>query len=130
MFPAGSPVGFEPDSTAFVDPAGAAQALTPIAKWLAEDSLRLAAVVGTTADVDSMAEQIALSERRASSIRDELVALGAARSQISTRGVGSAFPEFTPDRDASGTLLAGPAALNRSVRITLCAGDQPVQTCR
>jgi hypothetical protein len=31
----------------------------------------------------------------------------------------SAFRQFTPDRDAAGTPLAGPATLNRSVRITL-----------
>lgn len=129
VFPGGSPVGFEPNTTVFVDPAGAVQALMPIARWLAADPSRQAAVVGTTADVDSMAEQVALSEQRAGRVRDELVALGASRSQISTRGVGSDFPEFTPDRDASGTLLAGPAALNRSVRITLCAGGPAAQSC-
>jgi hypothetical protein len=33
--------------------------------------------------------------------------------------VGSNFPQFRPDRNAAGVLLAGPATLNRSVRITL-----------
>jgi hypothetical protein len=48
-----------------------------------------------------------------------LQALGASRSQITIEGVGSDFPQFVPDRSASGALLAGPATLNRSVRITL-----------
>ena len=45
--------------------------------------------------------------------------LGAHRDQISCMGVGSDFPQFQPDRSAAGVLLAAPAALNRSVRITL-----------
>jgi hypothetical protein len=52
-------------------------------------------------------------------VRAALEALGALRSQITLQGVGSDFPQFVPDRNASGALLAGPATLNRSVRITL-----------
>jgi outer membrane protein OmpA-like peptidoglycan-associated protein len=122
VFTGESPVRFEPDSTDFVDPAAALQALTPIAKWLAADPSRKASLVGTTADVDTMTAQIALSQQRADHVRGELVALGAGLAQISTQGVGSNFPQFIPDRDSSGTLLAGPATLNRSVRITL-SGD-------
>jgi len=48
-----------------------------------------------------------------------LISLGATAAQLSTSGAGSDFPQFTPDRDAAGTLLAGLATLNRSVRITL-----------
>jgi outer membrane protein OmpA-like peptidoglycan-associated protein len=52
-------------------------------------------------------------------VRDVLVSLGASPRQISCAGVGSNFPQFRPDRNAAGVLLAGPATLNRSVRITL-----------
>jgi outer membrane protein OmpA-like peptidoglycan-associated protein len=114
-----SPVRFLPNSTAFADPAAAVQALTPIAKWLAADSSRRAVLEGTTADVGPMSGQIELSRLRAGRVRDELIALGASPGQITTTGVGSNFPQFIPDRDAAGILLAGPAALNRSVRITL-----------
>lgn len=69
-----------------------------------------------------MAGQIELSKLRAERVRDELIALGASLAQISTSGVGSNFPQFIPDRNASGVLLAGPATLNRSVRITLNEG--------
>ena len=119
VFTGESPVRFEPNTTAFVDPAAAVRALTPIARWLGADRSRHALLVGTTADVGPMSGQVALSRQRADRVRAELVALGASPGQISVRGVGSNFPGFVPDRNASGTLLAGPAVLNRSVRITL-----------
>ena len=114
-----SPVRFEPNTTAFADSAAAARALIPIARWLAADPSRHAWLEGTTADVGPMSGQIELSRLRANRVRDELIALAASPSQILATGVGSNFPQFTPDRDASGVLLAGPATLNRSVRIAL-----------
>jgi outer membrane protein OmpA-like peptidoglycan-associated protein len=119
VFTGESPVRFEPNTTVFVDPAAAVRALRPIAKWLAAGPSRHASLVGTTADVGPMAGQIALSTLRADRVRDELVALGASPARISVKGVGSHFPQFVPDRNAAGTLLAAPATLNRSVRITL-----------
>jgi outer membrane protein OmpA-like peptidoglycan-associated protein len=119
VFTGESPVRFEPNTTAFVDPATAIQALAPIARWLAASPARHALLVGTTANVGPMSGQVALSRQRAARVRDELVALGASPRQITFTGVGSDFPQFVPDRNASGTLLAGPAVLNRSVRITL-----------
>jgi len=122
VFTGESPVRFEPDSTAFVDPGAARRALTPIARWLAADPSRHARLVGTTADVGPLGGQIALSRQRAGRVRGELIALGASAGQISVTGAGSDFPQFIPDRSAAGTLLAGPATLNRSVRITLSSG--------
>jgi outer membrane protein OmpA-like peptidoglycan-associated protein len=112
-------VRFEPNTTVFVDPAAARRALRPIAEWLAANRSRHALLIGTTADVGPMSGQVALSLQRASRARAVLQALGAARGQITIDGVGSDFPQFVPDRNASGALLAGPATLNRSVRITL-----------
>jgi outer membrane protein OmpA-like peptidoglycan-associated protein len=114
-----SPVRFEPNSTAFADPDAAVRALTPIARWLAVKSSRHAWLEGTTADVGPIRGQIALAKLRADRVRDEMIVLGAAAAQIGTRGVGSDLPQFVPDRNAAGILLAGPATLNRSVRITL-----------
>ncbi len=119
VFTGESPVRFEPDSTAFVDPKAAAGALTPIARWLSADHSRHAWLEGTTADVGRIRGQILLATLRADKVRRALMKLGAGRSQISVTGVGSEFPQFVPDRSASGILLAGPATLNRSVRITL-----------
>ena len=119
VFNGESAVRFEPNTTVFADPAAAAKALTPIASWLTADRSRHAWLEGTTADVGPMSGQIELSRLRANRVRDELITLGTSPAQITTSGVGSDFPQFTPDRDAAGTLLAGPATLNRSVRITL-----------
>jgi outer membrane protein OmpA-like peptidoglycan-associated protein len=119
VFTDASPVRFQPDLATFIDPAAAAKALAPIAKWLAADRSRHASLVGTTADVGPLPGQVALSRQRADRVRDELVALGARTGQISCSGVGSQFAGFRPDRNAAGILLAGPAELNRSVRITL-----------
>jgi OOP family OmpA-OmpF porin len=119
VFTGVSPVRFQPDTTAFVDQAAAIRALTPIARWLAADRARHAWLEGTTADVGPLSGQRALSVLRADRVRGVLVSLGASAAQISTTGVGSDFPQFTPDRNVAGTLLAGAATLNRSVRITL-----------
>lgn len=114
-----SPVRFEPNTTTFADPAAATRALVPLARWLQANPARHASLVGTTADVGPMSGQVTLARKRAARVRDELVALDASSRQISWRGVGSDFPQFVPDRNAAGILLAGPATLNRSVRITL-----------
>jgi outer membrane protein OmpA-like peptidoglycan-associated protein len=119
VFTQESAVRFLPDSSAFADRTTAAKALAPIARWLAANRSRHAWLVGTTADVNSLADQIRLSILRAGHVRDVLMAQGALAAQISTRGVGSDFPQFIPDRNSTGILLAGPATLNRSVRITL-----------
>jgi OOP family OmpA-OmpF porin len=119
VFTGESPVRFEPNTTVFVDPAAAVRALRPIAQWLVAHRSRHALLVGTTADVGPMSGQVALSWQRASRVRAVLMALGALRSQITLDGVGGDFAAFVPDRNASGALLAGPATLNRSVRITL-----------
>ena len=63
IFTQESAVRFEPNTTVFVDPAAAKQALTPIAKWLAADPSRHARLEGTTADVGPMSGQIELSKR-------------------------------------------------------------------
>lgn len=119
VFTQESPVRFEPNTTVFADPTAAVRALRPIARWLVGSPDRRAVLEGTTADVGLISGQVVLSKARAARVRDELVSLGASPRQISIRGVGSRFPQFTPDRNASGVLLAGPAAVNRSVRITL-----------
>jgi outer membrane protein OmpA-like peptidoglycan-associated protein len=119
VFTGASPVSFQPNTTAFADPAAAQRALRPIGRWLASSSSHHVWLVGTTADVGPMAGQVRLSALRAGRVRAALIAMGAGATQMSSKGVGSHFPGFTPDRNAAGVLLAGPATLNRSVRITL-----------
>jgi OOP family OmpA-OmpF porin len=119
VFSGTSAVRFQPNSTAFVDQVAAIKALAPIAHWLAADPARYAELEGTTADVGPMSRQVEFSLLRADHVKAVLISLGAQPAQITTTGVGSDFPQFVLDRDADGTLLAGPATLNRSVRITL-----------
>jgi outer membrane protein OmpA-like peptidoglycan-associated protein len=119
VFTGTSAVRFQPNSTTFADQAAATAALTPIARWLTADPARHAWLEGTTADVGPMSGQVELSLLRADHVKAVLISLGAQQAQIATTGVGSDFPQFVPDRDGHGTLLAGPATLNRSVRITL-----------
>ncbi len=125
VFDGESAARFLPNSTAFADPAAAEWVLARFAHWLAANPTRHARLVGTTADVGPMAGQVRLSLWRADRVRAELVTLGGPFVQISAKGVGSDFPQFKPDRSPSGTLLAGPAALNRSVRITLRSPGSP-----
>jgi OOP family OmpA-OmpF porin len=119
VFTGTSPVQFDPNSASFIDQSAVVQALRPIARWLAASSSRHAWLEGTTADVGPITGQVALSVQRADHVRSVLVSLGASPGQITTSGVGSRFPQFVRDRDAAGALLAAPATLNRSVRITL-----------
>lgn len=114
-----SAVRFQPNTTAFVDQVAAIKALAPIAHWLAAGPARHARLEGTTADVGPMPGQVKLSLQRADRVQAVLISLGAQPTQITTTGAGSDFPQFVRDRDAEGTLLAAPATLNRSVRITL-----------
>ena len=95
-FPGESPVRFEPDSTAFTDPAAAITALTPIARWLAAGLARHASLEGSTAGAGTRAGQIRLCLRRASRVRNELIALGAPPAQITAAGAGSHLPPFIP----------------------------------
>lgn len=114
-----SAVRFQPNITAFADQSAASAALAPIARWLAADPARHARLEGTTADVGPLSGQVRLSLLRADRVKAVLISEGAQPAQITTTGVGSHFPQFVHDRDLDGTLLAGPATLNRSVRITL-----------
>lgn len=49
-----------------------------------------------------------LSEKRAGAVRDLLVDLGAPADRIGTRGLGSDFLGYVPDRDAQGNLDPSP----------------------
>jgi len=116
-----SDVRFLPDATQFVDQARAAAAMDELVGWLLADPTRRATLRGTTADDGSPSAQLReFSLLRAQVVADYLVAAGVSPDRLTVEGVGIDFPEYIrPDRDAAGGLLPGPAALNRSVRVTL-----------
>lgn len=122
IFDAQSAVSFIPETNTFIDPDAAAQALTPIAQWLAAKPARTATIRGTTANDRSPAQRLhALGQTRADAVHAFFIDHGARASQLTATGVGADFPEYLePDLDpTTGDLLPGPAAINRSVRIAL-----------
>jgi OmpA-OmpF porin, OOP family len=118
VFPDSGPVGFEPDSTAFRQPALARAAIRPLARYLtANPSVRIL-LTGTTAHWGSLTGCKALAWERAATVKAVLVQMGARPSQIKTQGLGWDFPGYINDQGPSGTLLPGPAEHNRSVLVS------------
>lgn len=113
-------VAFRPDTADLVDPAAADQILAPLIARLTEEPERTVTLTGTCASGTGHGpDPVTLSGARASTIAGRLIAAGIAPDRITTYGVGTAFAEFVTDLDADGTLLPGPAAQNRTVRITV-----------
>ncbi|MEU4526101.1 OmpA family protein [Amycolatopsis sp. NPDC024027] len=110
---------FLPESAKFENPTAAAQALESIAKAISGPGVRQATITGTTADIGSKNLQRSLSAARARAVADLLVQAGVPADRMTTRGVGSDFPEYVPDHSPGGTPLPGPAQQNRTVRIDL-----------
>lgn len=120
VLPDAGDVAFQLGQAVFRDPQAAREVLTPVAEQLrANPSYRLL-VTGTTARWGSTQYQIDLATRRAQTVKQELVGLGADPARIETRGLGSYFREYVSDNGPGGVLLPGPAQQNRTVRIDPC----------
>ena len=118
VFPDSSPVGFEPNTAVFRDPAAASAALAGLAKYLTANPSARIELTGTTAHEGSLIACIALARQRANAVKAVLMQLGAQPSQIATRGLGWRFPGYINDQGPDGSLLPGPAEQNRSVIVT------------
>ncbi len=113
-------VAFHPDTADLVDPAAADQVLAPLIARLSEEPERTVTLIGTCASgTGTGPDPVALSGARADTVAGRLITAGIAPHRITTYGVGTAFAQFVIDLDADGTLLPGPAAQNRTVRITV-----------
>ncbi|MBV8540116.1 MAG: OmpA family protein [Pseudonocardiales bacterium] len=110
-------VGFVPNQAVFRDPDQTRVVLADYAQAIKNGKRAL--LTGTTASDGTTEYRLQLSEKRADAVRDLLVTLGAPADRISTRGLGSDFPGFVPDRDQQGNLDPIPAAQNRQVIIEL-----------
>ena len=117
VLPDDGTVGFVPGRAVLRDPRAAAEVLRPFGDWLLDDRDRRVELTGTTARFGDLADQIELATLRAEAIKQVLVDQGVDPAQITTRGVGSEFPEYVNDQGSDGSLLPGPAAANRTVRI-------------
>lgn len=110
-------VGFLPDQATFRDPAAARTVLADYAREITGG--RSAVLTGTTSSAGEEAGRLTLSQDRADAVRELLVSLGAPADRIRTRGMGSDFPGYVPDRDSQGNLDPLAAAQNRQVIIEL-----------
>lgn len=110
-------VGFVPGQALFRDPAAARVVLADYAKAIGGGKRAL--LTGTTASDGTTEYRLGLSQQRADAVRDLLISLGAPADLIRTRGLGSDFPGYVPDRDQQGNLDPLPAAQNRQVIIEL-----------
>ncbi len=112
------PVGFEPDTAVFRDPAAAGAALRQLAQYLVANPSAKMELTGTTARSGTLAQDLTLSGQRAATVKVALVHMGASPGQIVTQGLGWQFPGYINDRGPGGNLLASPAEHNRSVIVT------------
>jgi len=112
-------VHFQPNRPELVDPDAADAVLAPIVRYLSAHPGIKIAVTGTCATgTGDGPDPMWLSRARAGTIASRLAAAGIDPARITAAGVGTDFPEFVPDTDAAGHLLPGPAAQNRTVRMT------------
>ena len=81
-------VGFQPDSTTFVDSGLARQALAEFATFLKQNTRRRAELVGTVAHYGTDDGDGGLSRSRAQRVRDVLVELGVDGGRIVAHGAG------------------------------------------
>jgi outer membrane protein OmpA-like peptidoglycan-associated protein len=65
---------------------------------------------------------VELSRLRAQAVKDVLVELGAPAERMTVVGLGSDFPGYTQDHDASGQVIPEAAEANRKVFVELAGG--------
>jgi hypothetical protein len=115
----GGPLGFQPGEPFLSDRRAATEALRPYAEQMVADGNVIAEVFGTYADVGDPAVRQSLSELRAQEVAYVLIDLGVPIQQLHVLGLGSDFPGFVPDRDASGRFDPAAVARNRTVILQL-----------
>jgi flagellar motor protein MotB len=113
----GGPLAFRPGEPTLLDRAAAAQLLRPYAEQLIARPELIAEVFGTSPAVGEAAVDRQVSEDRAQEVAYVLIDLGVPVPQLHVLGLGSEFAGRVPDRDDTGHLLPGAAALNRTIRI-------------
>jgi outer membrane protein OmpA-like peptidoglycan-associated protein len=109
--------GFLPDQAVLRNSEAAAAALQPLATWLQQTPGAHLTLTGTTARSGDRAGQEALGLERAKAIAALLQQAGVNPDQITTLGVGSYWPGYSPDLDTNGNLLPT-ASANRTVIAT------------
>ncbi len=119
-------VGFVGDQAVFRDPAAARATLQQLADLLIGGRQQVE-LIGTTAKAGNNEDsRVRLSERRAEAVKQVLVEFGVEPDRITTRGVGTSWPDRVPDVAPDGSLIPWAAALNRSVIVRLSCPTSPL----
>jgi outer membrane protein OmpA-like peptidoglycan-associated protein len=119
-------VGFVGDQAVFRDPTAARTTLQALADLLISGR-QLVELIGTTAAAgNNEASRVQLSQRRAEAVKQVLVEFGVPAERITTRGVGTSWPDRVPDVAPDGSLIPWAAALNRSVIVRLSCPTNPL----
>jgi OOP family OmpA-OmpF porin len=111
-----SALAFVSNEPLLLDEPSALAELAPIAEWLAADRSRTAEIVGRTSSANPSINGW-LSTARAELIAEHLVALGAAREQLTAWGAG--YTANPPDVRPDGTVDPIARALNRVTEVHL-----------
>jgi outer membrane protein OmpA-like peptidoglycan-associated protein len=122
----GDTVGFVGDQAVFRDPVAARATLQSLADLLISGRQQVE-LIGTTAKAgNDEASRVRLSQRRADAVKQVLVEFGVPAERITTRGVGTSWPDRVPDVAPDGSLIPWAAALNRSVIVRLSCPTNPL----
>lgn len=122
----GDTVGFIGDQANFRDPAAARATLQKLADLLIGGHQQVT-LIGTTAKAgNDESSRVRLSERRAEAVKQVLVELGVPAERITTKGVGTQWPDRVNDIAPDGSLIPWAAALNRSVVVQLSCPTNPL----
>jgi outer membrane protein OmpA-like peptidoglycan-associated protein len=113
-----SQLAFQPGKAVFASPTEATATLSSLVPTLAATTA-IIEVTGTTADWGSQQYQRRLARARCLAVTSALQRLGIPRERMRVIALGSDNPWHVPDHAEDGSLLPGPAARNRSVRLTL-----------
>lgn len=98
---------------------GAERQMAKLADFLTAYPKRQVSIEGFTDSVGSESYNQSLSEQRAASVRDALIANGVSEDRIVTRGYGESYPLASNNTDTG-------RAQNRRVEIIISYDDQPV----
>ncbi len=120
----GGDINFVGDTAKFVNESNVHQALNGVASFLKKDATNKILIVGCTATGDKE-YCLNLSKRRASAVKDLLIDIGIASSQIEVLGVGCLDPFRVEDTDSNGHLIEHLAYKNRRV-ILIDLNSDPV----
>ncbi len=111
-------VGFVKGQTTLRDPAAAAVVFSRLAQLILAGGYRDVWLTGTASSEGQSAANVLLAAARARLVADRLQGAGVPGRVLHTRGLGSSFPGYVPDRNPDGSVNESRAVLNRLVIVS------------